>query len=81
MLKPVEFHSHFTLDCNLDYEVAELAPAPNSTLIKSHLILSKEALQQPTITHMSLSGKKKKGNLQLFYSIKDSVVEKRSISY
>lgn len=79
MLKTVEFHFHFMLDCNLDYEVAELPPAPNATLSKSHLILSKEALQQPAITHMSQSGKK--GSSQLFYSIKDTAVEKRSISY
>lgn len=66
------------LDCNLDYEVAELSPTPNAALQKSCLILSEE-LQQPTDTHMSQSGKK--GGLQLFYSIKDTAVEKTSISY
>lgn len=79
MFKTVEFHSHFMLDGNLHYEVAELPPTPHATLSKSHLILSKEALQQPTITHMSPSGKK--GSLQLFHSIKDTALEKRSISY
>lgn len=83
MLKTEEFHPHVVLDCVLNSEATELPPPtpfPGAAQSESHQIQAKAALQQPSHINHNLE-KKKKGSLQLFYSIKDTAAQTRSISY